>query len=256
MLASHPIAAASLATRIDDAKPVLMVTADAGMRAGNVIRYKPLVDEALRIARHPPQRVIVVNRGLDPALTMQATRDLDYAKLRAEHAGARVPCEWVESSEPSYILYTSGTTGKPKGAVHCHASLKLTDDLYAVPFAGIKETDVVHSVAILFFAYGLGNAMTFALSAGATVILNPERPTPDGVSALLLGGDAQGFHRVDAERLDDRSEPGGHLGAMLQAGRGFAPGLRRSSNTSSAAMVDFATFDRGESGSDQEGGAT
>jgi benzoate-CoA ligase len=69
--------------------------------------------------------------------------------------------------------------------VHCHASLKLTDDLYAVPFVGIKETDVVHSVAKLFFAYGLGNAMTFALSAGATVILNPERPTPDGVSALL-----------------------------------------------------------------------
>ena len=108
-------AAASLATRIDDAKPVLMITADAGMRAGNVIRYKPLVDEALRNARHPPQRVIVVNRGLDPALTMQATRDLDYAQLRAEHAGARVPCAWLESSEPSYILYTSGTTGQPKG---------------------------------------------------------------------------------------------------------------------------------------------
>ena len=108
-------AAASLATRIDDARPVAMVTADAGMRAGKVVRYKPLVDEALRIARHPPRSVVIVNRGLDPALALAPGRDADYAALRDAHRGARVPCEWLESSEPSYILYTSGTTGQPKG---------------------------------------------------------------------------------------------------------------------------------------------
>ena len=108
-------AAASLATRIDDARPVLMITADAGMRSGKVIPYKPLVDEALSIARHPPRHVILVNRGLDASLRMHAGRDADYAALREEHAGARVPCEWLESSEPSYVLFTSGTTGQPKG---------------------------------------------------------------------------------------------------------------------------------------------
>jgi propionyl-CoA synthetase len=108
-------AAASLATRIDNARPSLMITADAGMRSGKVIRYKPLVDEALAIARHPPGKVILVNRGLDEALVMREPRDVDYKTLREAHDGARVPCEWLESSEASYILFTSGTTGQPKG---------------------------------------------------------------------------------------------------------------------------------------------
>jgi benzoate-CoA ligase family protein len=84
-----------------------------------------------------------------------------------------------------FWLYTSGSTGKPKGAVHVHASLTLTADLYGVPVVGLQENDVVHSVAKLFFAYGLGNAMTFPMSVGATTVLNPERPTPDSVAALL-----------------------------------------------------------------------
>jgi benzoate-CoA ligase len=84
-----------------------------------------------------------------------------------------------------FWLYTSGSTGRPKGAVHVHADLKLTDDLYAGPILGLTDRDVCYSVAKLFFAYGLGNALTFPLSAGATTVLLPERPTPDAVAALL-----------------------------------------------------------------------
>jgi benzoate-CoA ligase len=85
----------------------------------------------------------------------------------------------------AFWLYTSGSTGKPKAAVHVHADLRLTNDLYAAPILGLTENDVVYSVAKLFFAYGLGNAMTFPLSVGATTILLPDRPTPEAVALIL-----------------------------------------------------------------------
>src|SRR5712672_3056269 len=108
-------AAASLAARIDDARPKLMVTADGGSRMGKVTAYKALVDEAIRLAKHPPGKVLIFRRGLDQSMQAVAGRDLDYAELRAKHLDAKVPVTWLESNEPSYILYTSGTTGRPKG---------------------------------------------------------------------------------------------------------------------------------------------
>ncbi|KAF1022809.1 MAG: Acetyl-coenzyme A synthetase [Paracidovorax wautersii] len=110
-------ASASLATRIADAQPALVVSADAGSRGGKVVPYKPLLDEALRLHAEgggPVLPVLMVDRGLAPFTPVDG-RDHDYAALRERHRDAQVACAWVDATHPSYTLYTSGTTGKPKG---------------------------------------------------------------------------------------------------------------------------------------------
>jgi propionyl-CoA synthetase len=104
----------SLASRIEDATPKMIITAEAGMRGGKAVPYKPLLDEAIALSSYKPAKVLIVNRGLTE-FAMVDGRDLDYTAERLAHMNAEVPVEWVDSTHTSYILYTSGTTGKPKG---------------------------------------------------------------------------------------------------------------------------------------------
>jgi len=107
-------ASGSLASRIEDASPKVIVSADAGSRGGKVVEYKPLLDEAIRLSSHKPNAVVLVDRGL-AKMAMTEGRDLLWSILRDQHLSDVVPCEWVDATHPSYTLYTSGTTGKPKG---------------------------------------------------------------------------------------------------------------------------------------------
>jgi propionyl-CoA synthetase len=107
-------ASMSLGSRIEDATPRLIISADGGSRAGKVVPYKPLLDEAIRLSAHKPSAVLMLNRGLTP-FSSESGRDHDYAALREKHLEAQVPVVWLESTDTSYILYTSGTTGRPKG---------------------------------------------------------------------------------------------------------------------------------------------
>jgi propionyl-CoA synthetase len=107
-------ASVSLASRIEDATPKVIISADAGSRGGKVVAYKPLLDEAIRLSKHKPDAVLMVDRGLAP-MERVAGRDHDWAGSMKRAEGQRVDCEWLDATDMSYILYTSGTTGKPKG---------------------------------------------------------------------------------------------------------------------------------------------
>jgi len=145
-------------------------------------------------------RVLIVSEELYPrfASLIGSCPDLEHILVSGSHGfghtlfedalQAAVATEYTAPTirdEMCFWLYTSGSTGKPKGAVHVHAAPRLTDDFYGVPLLGLTEDDVVYSVSKLFFAFGLDNAMSFPLLAGATTVLMPERPTPGAVAEIL-----------------------------------------------------------------------
>jgi propionyl-CoA synthetase len=173
-------AAHALASRIEDASPKLVISADAGSRGGKVVPYKPLLDEAIQLSQHKPLSVLMVDRGLSP-FSMVAARDHGYAALRQTHLNAQVPCEWVDSQHISYTLYTSGTTGKPKGvqrdtggyAVALAASMKHI-------FEG-QAGQVYFSTSDIGWVVGHSYIIYGPLLAGMATLMYEGLPTrPDG----------------------------------------------------------------------------
>ncbi len=174
-------AAASLAARIDDARPALMVTSDGGSRMGKPVLYKALVDESIKLSQFPPKSVLIFRRGLDANMPVVEGRDVDWAELAAKHSDAQVPCTWLESNAPSYILYTSGTTGKPKGVqrdVGGHAVAMATSMEY-IYCGGPGET--IFTTSDIGWAVGHSYIIYAPLIAGMTTIIYegvPIRPDP------------------------------------------------------------------------------
>jgi benzoate-CoA ligase len=142
---------------------------------------KPALKAALAKSDHEVATVVV----------SRPTQPLDFGDMAFENflvrAQSLTKAARTHADDPAFWLYSSGSTGRPKGTVHSHANPYWTTELYGKAILRLRESDVCFSAAKLFFAYGLGNALTFPMSVGATALLMAERPTPDAVFKRWLG---------------------------------------------------------------------
>ena len=128
--------------------------------------------------------------------------EAEFEAFLDRHGPLATPAR-THADDPAFWLYSSGSTGRPKGTVHSHANPYWTAELYGKAILALREDDICFSAAKLFFAYGLGNALTFPMSVGATALLMAERPTPDAVFKRWRGG----VGRRDADRFLSARRP-------------------------------------------------
>ena len=173
-----PVAVNTLLTADDYAYMLENSRAQAALVSGALL---PALSAAMVKSEHEVKQVIV-SHAIAPLHDSEA----DFEAFVQRTAPMAQPAA-TSADDPGFWLYSSGSTGRPKGTVHSHANPYWTAELYGKRLLGITERDVCFSAAKLFFAYGLGNALTFPMSVGATTILMAERPTPDATFARWLG---------------------------------------------------------------------
>src|SRR5438105_975229 len=186
-------AAHELATRIDDAKPKLMLSASCGLEPGRVVNYKPLLDAAIALAKHKPDACLVLQRPQAQA-SLVSGRDHDWAELRDEaivFARSVYDCVPVAATDPLYILYTSGTTGRPKGVVRDNGGHMVALKWSMRNFYGVEPGEVYWAASDVGWVVGHSYIVYAPLLHGCTSILYEGKPvgTPD----------AGAFWRVIAE---------------------------------------------------------
>ncbi len=165
-----PVAVNTLLTADDYAFMLRNSRAQGALVSGALM---PLLTAAMAKGEHEVRSVFVSHPAADMPPSAIALRD-----ALAKNEPLAQPAD-TGADDPAFWLYSSGSTGKPKGTVHTHANPYWTAELYGKPVLGLTENDVCFSAAKLFFAYGLGNSLSFPLSVGASVVLMAERPTPD-----------------------------------------------------------------------------
>ncbi|MDJ0686633.1 MAG: benzoate-CoA ligase family protein [Alphaproteobacteria bacterium] len=209
-------------------------------RAEALVVSDPLADLFPEpLTRHPTLKAALISESTEDRPEFQALTPLMAA---AESVFEPAP---TRRGDICFWLYTSGTTGQPKGVVHAHEHLIATADTYGAQVLGLRDDDVVFSAAKLFFAYGLGNALTFPMAAGATTILLPGPPTPDAVNAILRDGRPTVFYGVPTLfgmllASQDLPSPGAHaLRLCTSAGEPLpADLLRRWRDTTGTDIID------------------